>query len=170
MADKKLLICTKSGLNPMLWEAVNSRCARFPGAVQGWGRTWKPMDPSVELSPKTPDLPLELAELERALSHLNLVQTGFEGAVLQALEQIGGELLFHMRMDGMADCDWIAAAAVGESSQQTIALIAQPTDDGPLRVEDAATSELPVARIAEGYAEVMRRLDVKEPAEADEGT
>lgn len=128
------------------------------------------MDAAVELSPDASTSPLELVELDLALRHQNLLQTGFEGAVLQALERIGGKMLFQMRMNGMADCDWIAAAVLGDSQERTIALIAQPADDGPLRVEDAATSELPVARIAEGYAEVMRRLDLNEPPEPDEGT
>lgn len=128
------------------------------------------MDAVVELSPEATTPPLELVELELALRHQDLVQTGLEGAVLQALERIGGTMLFQMRMDGIADCDWIAAATLGEPDEQMIALIAQPADDGPLRVEDAATSDLPVARIAKGYAEVMRRLDAHAPNESDTGT
>ncbi|MCT7373539.1 hypothetical protein [Chelativorans salis] len=115
----------------------------------------------------TPALPLEIVELELALQHQDFLQTGFEGAVLLALERIGGRMLFRMRMNGMAGCDWIAAVALEGGGEETVALVAQPAEGGPLRVEDAATSDLPVARIAKAYAEIMGRLDTP-PAQASD--
>lgn len=102
--------------------------------------------------------PLEIVELELALRHQDFLDTGFEGAVVQALERIGGRMLFRMRMNGLSGCDWIAAVLLEGGGERKIALVAQPTDGGPLRVENAETSELPVAGIARAYADVMRQL------------
>ncbi|TWG90645.1 hypothetical protein L598_006700000020 [Mesorhizobium sp. J18] len=112
----------------------------------------------------TPDMPqsevssLELVELELALRHQDFIELGFEGSVRKALEHIGGTLLFHMRMNGMADCDWVAAVSLESPEERTLALVVQPTDGGPLRVEDVETSSIPVARIASAYAGLMDRL------------
>ncbi|UUP18821.1 hypothetical protein [Nitratireductor thuwali] len=104
-------------------------------------------------------LPLEIVELELALRHEDLLEKGLEGAVRQALDRIGGKLLFHMRMDGVADCDWVAAVALYSDEGRKVAIVAQSPGGGPLRVEDAETSELPVARIARAYADLMQQLD-----------
>src|SRR5690606_24027927 len=98
------------------------------------------IESSVEEDQGASPPPLEVVELELALSHQDFLQKGFEGAVLQALDHIGGTLLFRMRMDGMAGCDWVAAVALDGNGERKIAIVAQPTDGGPLRVEDAASS------------------------------
>jgi len=105
-----------------------------------------------------PALSLEIVELELALRHQDLVEVGFEGAVRQALSQVGGSLLFQMRMDGVAGCDWIAAVALAGDDDRKFAVIAKPTDGGPLKVEDAETSDIPIARLANAYANVMGKL------------
>lgn len=107
---------------------------------------------------QTPTPPLEIVELELALRHQDFVDIGFEGAVMQALERIGGKMLFHMRMNGLADCDWVAAVSLDGGGERKVALVAQPIEGGPLRVEDAEASDLPVAGIARAYADVMRQL------------
>ncbi|WP_309083678.1 hypothetical protein [Chelativorans sp.] len=101
---------------------------------------------------------LEVVELELALRHQDFLEIGFEGAVRQALERIGGTLLFRMRMGGVAGCDWVAAVKLDSDGDRKLAIIAQPVNGGPLRVEEAETSELPIARIVSAYAEVMERL------------
>ena len=101
---------------------------------------------------------LELVELELALRHQDFLEIGFEGAVRQALERIGGALLFQTRMDGLAGCDWIAAVSLPGDDEKKLAIVAQPTDGGPLRVEDAETSDIPIARLAKAYADVIGRL------------
>ncbi|MEC9247131.1 hypothetical protein T8J41_19130 [Nitratireductor rhodophyticola] len=102
---------------------------------------------------------LELVELELALKHQDFVELGFEGAVRQALDQINGRLLFHMRLDGMNDCDWVAAVVLEEHDEHAYALVVQRTGSGSLEVEDINTSELPVARIVNAYAGLMTSLD-----------
>lgn len=101
---------------------------------------------------------LELVELELALRHQDFIETGFEGAVRQALARIGGSLLFKMRMDGVEGCDWVAAVSLGADDERTLAIVAQPTNGGPLLVEEAGSSELPVARLAKAYVDLMKRL------------
>jgi len=103
-------------------------------------------------------LSLEIVELELALRHQDLIENGFEGAVRQALSQVGGTLLFQMRMDGVDGCDWIAAVALNGEDDRKFAIIAKPTDGGPLKVEDAETSDIPIARLANAYANVMGKL------------
>lgn len=101
---------------------------------------------------------LELVELELALCHQDFVAHGFEGAVRRAAGMAGGTLLFHMRMAGSPDCDWVAAVALEAGGQRSFALVVQPSDGGALRVEDAATSAIPVGRIAPAYAGLMDTL------------
>lgn len=103
---------------------------------------------------------LEMVELELALRHQDFIEFGFEGSVRHALDKIGGTLLFHMRMDGNADCDWVAAIALSSGEDRRYALVVQPAGGGPLRVEDAETSDIPVARLAPAYADLMDRLSV----------
>ncbi|WP_292899874.1 MULTISPECIES: hypothetical protein [unclassified Nitratireductor] len=102
---------------------------------------------------------LELVELELALKHQDFVELGFEGAVQQALDQTNGRLLFHMRLDGMNDCDWVAAVVLEEHGDAAYALVVQRTGSGSLEIEDIETSELPVARIVTAYAGLMTTLD-----------
>lgn len=102
---------------------------------------------------------LEIVELELALQHQDFVEKGFEGSVRQALERIGGTLLFRTRMGGVAGCDWVAAVALDADGERKLAIVAQPTDGGPLRVEDAETSEMPAARLAKAYADLMGKLN-----------
>lgn len=116
------------------------------------------METLAENETGTPAPPLEIVELELALRHQDFLDTGFEGAVMRALERIGGKMLFRMRMNGLEGCDWIAAVCLDGGGERKVALVAQPTDGGPLRVEDAAESGLPVAGIARAYADVMRQL------------
>ncbi|MFC5584040.1 hypothetical protein ACFPOD_02880 [Nitratireductor kimnyeongensis] len=108
---------------------------------------------------KTTSSSLELVELELALKHQDFVDLGFEGAVRQALGQTNGRLLFHMRLDGMNDCDWVAAVVVEEHDEPAYALVVQRSGGGSLEVEDIERSDLPVARIVNAYAGLMTSLN-----------
>lgn len=100
---------------------------------------------------------LEIVEFELALKHQDLVDLGFEGAVRRALASAGGTLLFHMRMDGMDGCDWVAGVSIGQDEHRRYALVVKPAGGGPLRVEDADTSEIPLARIMPAYAGLVEQ-------------
>ncbi|WP_367715469.1 hypothetical protein AB2N04_15880 [Nitratireductor sp. GISD-1A_MAKvit] len=102
---------------------------------------------------------LELVELELALKHQNLLALGFEGTVLEALEQVNGRLLFKLRLDGVDDCDWVAAVALKEQSHETFALITQESESGSIGVEPIETSHLPVAGIVTAFAGLISTIE-----------
>ena len=106
---------------------------------------------------KRPSPPsLETVELELALQQQNFLELGFEGAVVKALEQVGGELLFRMRMDGVVGYDWVAAVSLPGEGEGQLAIIAQPTDGGPLQVQDVEASDSSLARVATAYAKLVK--------------
>lgn len=117
------------------------------------------MDAPVADADDTQASPLELVELELALKHQDFLDLGFEGTVRRAAERSGGRLLFHMRMDGASDCDWVAAVSLGADDERRFALVVQPADGGALRVEDAGASTIPLARLAAPYASLLDMLD-----------
>lgn len=103
---------------------------------------------------------LEIVELELALKHQDFIELGFEGTVSRALDRIGGTLLFQMRMNGIAGCDWVAAVALNAGEERRYAIVAQPTNGEGLLVEDVETSDIPVAGIAPAYAKLMDTLSI----------
>jgi len=108
--------------------------------------------------PGTDDQSLETVELELALQFQDFVQHGFEGSVQRAVEQIGGRLLFQMRLDGAGECDRVAAVALPTGEAETFALVVLPSDGGAPRVEAAETSDNPLAGITAAYAGLMDQL------------
>lgn len=104
---------------------------------------------------------LEIVELELALRHQDLIEWGFEGALRQALDRVGGTLLFRMRMGGTEGCDWVAAVALESDGERKLAIVAQPVDGGPLKVEDVEQSNMPISRVAAAYANLMGSLDAQ---------
>ena len=65
---------------------------------------------------------LEAVELELALQNQNLISLGFEESLHTALNEIGGEMLFQMRLE-REDCQRIAAVRIGAGEQQQFALV-----------------------------------------------
>lgn len=97
---------------------------------------------------------LEAVELELELQNQNLVSLGFEESIRVALERIGGEMLFQMRLEN-EDCQRVAAVRLGDGEQREFALIIMPPGGGLMRVEPVPGSTNPLARIAESYAGLM---------------
>jgi hypothetical protein len=95
--------------------------------------------------------PLEAVELELALQNQNLVSLGFEESIHTALSEIGGEMLFQMRLERQ-DCQRIAAVRVGQGNEQQLALVIMPPGGGLMRVEPVEQSHDPLATIARSYA------------------
>jgi len=100
---------------------------------------------------------LETIELELALQFQDTVQAGFEGALRQALEQAGGTLLFHMRVDDEQGTHWTAAVSVGSGEDRKLLIVTIPSE-GPARIEPSESSHEPIARIAPAFVDVMDRL------------
>ena len=97
---------------------------------------------------------LEAVELELALHNQNLVALGFEESIQTALKEIGGEMLFQMRLEN-ADCQRVAAVRIGNDTERQFALVIMPPDGGLMRVEPVAQSSNPIAKITESYAGLM---------------
>ena len=93
-------------------------------------------------------------ELELALHNQNLISLGFEESIQTALKDIGGEMLFQMRVE-REDCQRIAAVRIGSGEEQQFALVIMPPGGGLMRVEPVEQSSNPLALITESYASLM---------------
>ena len=102
----------------------------------------------------TLDESLEAVELELALHNQNLISLGFEESIQTALKDIGGEMLFQMRVE-REDCQRIAAVRIGSGEEQQFALVIMPPGGGLMRVEPVEQSSNPLAQITESYASLM---------------
>jgi hypothetical protein len=76
----------------------------------------------------------------------------FEDVVRGTLDAVGGTLLFKLRVDEDEHPHHAAAAFVGDSENRQFLVLTMPTAGGQLRVETAADSASPIARIAAAYA------------------
>jgi hypothetical protein len=79
----------------------------------------------------------------------------FEEVVRGALEAVGGQLLFKMKVGADSEEHHAAAAAVGLGHSRQFLLLTLPTHGGQLKVETTTRSSSPLARIAESYAGLM---------------
>ena len=85
----------------------------------------------------------------------DISEADFEEVVRGALEAVGGTLLFKMRIDTEGQAHHAAAAAVGVGESRQFLLLTLPMEGGQLKVETAARSASPLARIAASYAGLM---------------
>ncbi|KQZ94138.1 hypothetical protein ASD64_04485 [Mesorhizobium sp. Root157] len=79
----------------------------------------------------------------------------FVEIVGQALEAVGGEMLFKMCLETDGRREYVAAAAVGSDDKRQFLLLTLPVDGGALKVETASKSTNPVAGLAPAYAGLM---------------
>ena len=80
--------------------------------------------------------------------HGQLIRKDFEDVVRGALEAVGGTLLFKMQDRRRPGRHHMAAAAVGVGECRQFLVLTLPQDGGQLKVETAARSASPLARIA----------------------
>ena len=78
----------------------------------------------------------------------------FEAVVRGALEAVGGTLLFRMLVGDEDQKQHAAAAFVGVRDSRQFLVLTLPMAGGQLKVETAARSSNPVAKIAASYAGV----------------
>ncbi|MDI6026600.1 hypothetical protein QBK99_10405 [Corticibacterium sp. UT-5YL-CI-8] len=79
----------------------------------------------------------------------------FRSLVNEALEGVGGHFLFKMKLDQENETCHVAAGVVGDGESRQFLLLTLPETGGKLKVETAAASRNPIARITEAYAGVM---------------
>lgn len=82
----------------------------------------------------------------------------FEEVVRGALESVGGDLLFKVKVFDAGASTHAAAAVVGLGDSRQFLLLTLPASGGRLKVETTSRSESPLARIAESYAGLMQVL------------
>ena len=79
-------------------------------------------------------------------------ESRFEEIVVEALDGVGGTMLFKMTLDSGADTQHVAAGSVGEGASRRFLILSMPAMGGALRVEQASDSKYPIAGIAASYA------------------
>lgn len=79
----------------------------------------------------------------------------FEQLVDEALEAVGGILLFKMRIDDEGEDKHVAAASIGDGARRQFLLLSLPVAGGKLKVETASRSKSPLAKLAEAYVGVV---------------
>lgn len=116
-------------------------------------------------APQTPDdtglisaLSMETVEFELALQLQSQPGKAFEAILSDALQNVGGQLLFDMPSQPETSSGHIAAVSLPSGEERVLALVVQSGEDGALRVEPAEQSANPVARIVPAYAGVMEHL------------
>lgn len=97
-----------------------------------------------------PALPIDAADMGDALLGELTEAEDFEESVRRALAAVGGELLFQMRLENVADCRHVAAISLGTGAERRIALVILPPE-GAMRIEPVEGSSNPVAGIARSY-------------------
>lgn len=83
----------------------------------------------------------------------------FLKAATEALECVGGRLLFSMRTGSEDGEEHVAAGCLGDGDSRQLLLLSQPVAGGPLKVETASKSDNPLAGIAASYAALMDALN-----------
>ncbi|WP_378943810.1 hypothetical protein [Mesorhizobium sp. ANAO-SY3R2] len=84
-----------------------------------------------------------------------VTESEFEQLVDEALESVGGILLFKMRIDDDGEDKHIAAASIGDGARRQFLLLSLPVVGGKLKVESASRSKSPLAKLAEAYVGVV---------------
>ena len=90
--------------------------------------------------------------LEETLPGEMISENRFEEIVVEALDGVGGTMLFKIRIDSGVESEHVAAGSVGEGSSRHFLILSMPAAGGPLRVEKASDSKYPIAGIAASYA------------------
>ncbi len=103
-------------------------------------------------------LAMETVEFELALQLQSFPGKTFEAILVDALENVGGMLLFNMPVQPDAGSGHVAAVSLPSGDERILALVIRSGEDGALRVEPAEQSTNPVAGIVSAYAGVMEHL------------
>lgn len=99
---------------------------------------------------------IEAAMIEEEIQPVRPVSDlEFEAMVVEALHALQGRFLFKMRLDDEGGPRHVATGVVGQGEARKFLVLTLSDSGGPLQVENAGASELPVARITEAYAGVM---------------
>lgn len=105
---------------------------------------------------ETDDLSLEAVELEFALTLQDLAEHSFRDCVEQAAAEMGGEILFELRIED--DPDYQKAIAIGlqRSSERHAFIVLLTRDGNSMCLASPQTGKLAVAGLAHSFSDVAR--------------
>ncbi|WP_395447662.1 hypothetical protein ACHMW7_22445 [Aminobacter sp. UC22_36] len=119
-------------------------------------------EPAVELSSEELSVDATEASAETVMQidappiiASDVSEAEFTQLVDDALEAVGGILLFKMRLDEDGDDKHVAAASIGDGGRRQFLLLSLPVTGGKLKVESASRSNSPLAKLAEAYVGVV---------------
>ncbi len=119
-------------------------------------------EPAVELSSEELTVDTAEADAETVMQidappiiTSDVSEAEFTQLVDDALEAVGGILLFKMRLDEDGDDKHVAAASIGDGARRQFLLLSLPVTGGKLKVESASRSTSPLAKLAEAYVGVV---------------
>ncbi len=98
------------------------------------------------------DIPLTTETAVVARNGDVVTETEFEAVCRDALNAVGGTVLFKLRVGNGVECQHVAAGAIGAGPARQFLVLSLPVAGGKLSVEPAARSRNPVAQIAAAYA------------------
>lgn len=101
---------------------------------------------------ETTELPLAIETAVVASDGDVVTETEFEAVCREALDAVGGTVLFKLRVGNGVECQHVAAGAIGTGPARQLLVLSLPVAGGKLSVETAARSKNPVATIAAAYA------------------
>lgn len=94
-----------------------------------------------------------------AMAPSDVSEAEFTQMVDDALEAVGGILLFKMRLDEDGDDKHVAAASIGDGARRQFLLLSLPVSGGKLKVESASRSTSPLAKLAVAYVGVVEAFN-----------
>lgn len=92
---------------------------------------------------------------EVVVAATGVTEEEFTQLVDDALEAVGGILLFKMHIDDDGEDKHVAAASIGDGARRQFLLLSLPVSGGKLKVESASRSNSPLAKLAEAYVGVV---------------
>jgi hypothetical protein len=134
---------------------VEGTAERFPADAAGENFSLARPDnahhPMEDLQLLTDEMLASIGSRDEEVSPETPADAGdFEEMILQALDTVGGKLLFQMRLDNGDDCQHVAAITLGEGDRRQVALVILNAE-GAMRLEPVETSDNPVAGLARSY-------------------
>ena len=110
---------------------------------------------------ETTTMTLEAVELEFALGAIDVLIEGFDAALAQAAERVGGEVLFNMPALDTSEAQRIGAIAIAGQPQDQVIFVTLRNDGTTLSVEPPKGENALFESLGRNYAAVMKSLSPK---------
>ncbi|MBC2884643.1 hypothetical protein H7Q97_04400 [Ochrobactrum sp. CM-21-5] len=108
---------------------------------------------------------LEAVELEFALGAIDVLIEGFDAALAQAAERVGGEVLFNMPALDTSEAQRIGAIAISGQPQDQVIFVTLRNDGTTLSVAPLTGENALFESLGRNYAAVMKSLSPEKSSE-----